>query len=156
MTGTEAAEARTASGVKEEEGGTSAPQAQDPSLTYPSVPLPSFVPCSEKIHLAVTEMASLFPKVQGPRRELEGTGGASGWAGIESPTAPAWLDPWTLGAPLWLVVGLTSKAQLLHRGPPWSPCEARCGCSTPAPTGCRASAERQCPQSPAPLWTSSC
>lgn len=25
----------------------------------------SFVPCSEKIHLAVTEMASLFPKVGG-------------------------------------------------------------------------------------------
>lgn len=28
-------------------------------------PPSSFVPCSEKIHLAVTEMASLFPKVQG-------------------------------------------------------------------------------------------
>lgn len=28
----------------------------------------SFVPCSEKIHLAVTEMASLFPKVQGLER----------------------------------------------------------------------------------------
>lgn len=33
----------------------------------PLTPLlsPSFVPCSEKIHLAVTEMASLFPKVGG-------------------------------------------------------------------------------------------
>lgn len=44
-------------------------------------PLPgphSFVPCSEKIHLAVTEMASLFPKVQGPERGVEGSqGGAS-------------------------------------------------------------------------------
>lgn len=26
----------------------------------------SFVPCSEKIHSAVTEMASLFPKVSSP------------------------------------------------------------------------------------------
>lgn len=31
----------------------------------PPLLVPSFVPCSEKIHSAVTEMASLFPKVGG-------------------------------------------------------------------------------------------
>lgn len=48
-------------------------------LTHPisSTPLYSFVPCSEKIHLAVTEMASLFPKVQGPERSKSGE-----WKGL--------------------------------------------------------------------------
>lgn len=36
-------------------------------LIHPPFPH-SFVPCSEKIHLAVTEMASLFPKVEGSER----------------------------------------------------------------------------------------
>lgn len=40
----------------------------DAEQSPPTPPSPdSFVPCSEKIHLAVTEMASLFPKVQGPQ-----------------------------------------------------------------------------------------
>lgn len=32
-------------------------------ITFNNISLFSFVPCSEKIHSAVTEMASLFPKV---------------------------------------------------------------------------------------------
>lgn len=92
----EVGEAHTASGVAEDEGGTSAPQARDPSLTYPSIPLPSFVPCSEKIHLAVTEMASLFPKVQGPEWGAGGGGGRlrvggcreSDGAGLAGPLDP--------------------------------------------------------------------
>lgn len=36
-----------------------------PPCCSPFVLAPSFVPCSEKIHSAVTEMASLFPKVGG-------------------------------------------------------------------------------------------
>lgn len=36
-----------------------------PSQCSPTLLIPSFVPCSEKIHSAVTEMASLFPKVGG-------------------------------------------------------------------------------------------
>lgn len=42
------------------------------------------------------------------------------------------------------------------RGQPWSLCAVHCGCLMPAPTGCRANAGRQCLQSLAPLWTSSC
>lgn len=76
-----------------------------PSLALP--PPPSFVPCSEKIHLAVTEMASLFPKVQGTERGAGGGGCgesdstglvgpldprgpivARGWFGVQGPTPP--------------------------------------------------------------------
>lgn len=55
-----------------------------PSLRAPLMPtLPrSFVPCSEKIHLAVTEMASLFPKVQGQGEG--GLGGPWGGAGVDT------------------------------------------------------------------------
>lgn len=45
----------------------------------------SFVPCSEKIHLAVTEMASLFPKVQGPQSSRVGRPWGRAMAG-----APPW------------------------------------------------------------------
>ena len=38
----------------------------------------SFVPCSEKIHLAVTEMASLFPKVGGVGGPRGGEGSPPG------------------------------------------------------------------------------
>lgn len=83
-------------GVAEGKRGTSVPLSlgtfpeSPPNL--PSPPPHSFVPCSEKIHLAVTEMASLFPKVQGPERGA-GLGGTSGWgrasgrAGVEDLTA---------------------------------------------------------------------
>ena len=45
-------------------------QPVTPTVEVTASPLslspPSFVPCSEKIHSAVTEMASLFPKVSAP------------------------------------------------------------------------------------------
>ena len=63
--------------------------------TYPESPLIytfpspySFVPCSEKIHLAVTEMASLFPKVQRPEKGA-GLGGLKGGAGVGN-LLPGW------------------------------------------------------------------
>lgn len=61
--------------------------------TLPLFPLPcphSFVPCSEKIHLAVTEMASLFPKVQGPERRA-GLKGSQGGAGVGNVTT-TWVE----------------------------------------------------------------
>lgn len=56
-------------GVAEGERGASVPLSLAAFPESPLMPtLPhSFVPCSEKIHLAVTEMASLFPKVQDQR-----------------------------------------------------------------------------------------
>lgn len=64
-----------------------------PLQTLPIFPLPcphSFVPCSEKIHLAVTEMASLFPKVQGPERRA-GMEGSQGGAGVGNVTT-TWVE----------------------------------------------------------------
>lgn len=69
----------------------------------------SFVPCSEKIHLAVTEMASLFPKVQGPERGA-GLGGSLGGAGAGNVTAP-WVRMRTRRATL-VARGWKSEAQL--------------------------------------------
>lgn len=75
--------------------------------TFPS--LRSFVPCSEKIHLAVTEMASLFPKVQEPARGA-GLGGAQGVVGVENLTA-AWVETQIHWATI-MVHGLKSEARL--------------------------------------------
>lgn len=71
-------------------GGGSVPLSLQTLLIF-TLPSPqSFVPCSEKIHLAVTEMASLFPKVQGLERRA-GLGGSPGGAGTGNVTT-TWVE----------------------------------------------------------------
>lgn len=73
----------------------------------------SFVPCSEKIHLAVTEMASLFPKVLAQRgEEWENLGGG---ADVGNPTT-AWVE--TSAHQPQSGAGLKSKAHLPLLLPP--------------------------------------
>lgn len=111
-----------------------APSLRGPLIyTFPS--LHSFVPCSEKIHLAVTEMASLFPKVQEPARGAGLGGGPQGVIGVEDLTT-AWVETQIHWAMI-VAHGLKSEARL----PP--PCSLLPEASLGASAQLSAAAQRQ-------------
>lgn len=94
----------------------------------------SFVPCSEKIHTAVTEMASLFPKVSFPFPDFS--------------FCPADTPPPCCPFHLFRL--------FFRSGLHWMRSTAPSACWPPAPPGCRWSVARPPRLSPGPLrWTTS-